>query len=90
MTSPIGCRTAIAQSASQQDPSGTPIRCQETTTGTQREKETNNGETGKIRPEHVKEEIRNKVWFEKETEPRRSDRIKTPKRVEKRCGVEYF
>ena len=82
MTSPIGCSTAVVPNASQHDPSGSPIRYRETITGTV-EGETNNGKTGKIRPEHVNEGIKNKVRFEKEIEPRRSERIKTAEKVGK-------
>ena len=80
MTSPIGCSTVIAPNTSQLDPSGTPIRIQETNTviAEQGNKE---GMTGKLRSKQVKVEIRNKVRFE--LEPRRSERIKTAKRVGK-------
>ena len=77
MTSPIGCSTA------QLDPSGTPIRGQETNTAVAEEEM-----TGKPRLKQVHDEMRNKVRFE--LEPRRSEKIKTAKSVGKLGGVEYF
>ena len=87
MTSPIGCNTAIAPTTSQLDSSGTPIRNQETNTVIS-EEGNKEGMTGKLRSKQVNEEIRNKIRFE--LEPRRSERIKTAKRVGKFGGVEYF
>ena len=89
MTSPIGCSTAIAPTTSHHDLSGTPIRSREANTGTV-EEEIRDGQTGKIRPKDVNEELRNKVRFENEIEPRRSERIKTAKRWESSVGSNFF
>ena len=90
MTSPIGCSTAIPPTAIQLVPSGIPIRGREKITGTA-EGQTCEGQTDKIRLNHVSnKEIRNKVRFENEIEPRRSERIKTANRVGILGGVEYF
>ena len=80
-------RTHHHSTTSHYDPSGTPIRCQETNTGTA-EDETIEGLTGRIWSKRTNKEMRNKVRFE--SEPRRSVRIRTSKRVETLGGVESF
>ena len=87
MTSPIGCSTAMAHTTSHLDPSGTPIRSQETNTVITKEGN-KEGMTGKLRSKQVNEEISNKVRFE--LEPRISEKIKTAKRVGKFGGVDFL
>ena len=84
LTTPIGCSTEIATDVTQPDQSGTPIGGQSTATTTTAEHET----TGKPRPK-PKTKIENHQT-KIESEPRRSERIKTAQRVVKLGGVEYF
>ena len=83
MTSLIGCSTAIAPNAAQPDPSGTSIRGQGTNTAIAEQES-----TGKLALKQIHKEIKHQVRFE--LEPRRSERLKTAKRVETLGGVEYF
>ena len=83
-TSPIGCSTGIATDAAQPDTSGTPIRGQSAAnTG-----EITQDNAGKIRLKQKNSAENSKSNFN--SEPRRSERIKTAQRVVKLCGVEYF
>ena len=85
-TSPIGCSTELAppEDTAQPGTSGTPIRSQNTSgteivpqddTGKTRLKQNVNGESNPLDPT---------------IEPRRSERIRTAKRIVKLGGVEYF
>ena len=83
MTSPIGCSSTIAPNTAQLDPSGTPVRGQKTSTVIAEQEL-----TGKPRLKQIYKEMKNQVRFE--LEPRRSERVKTAKRIGKLGGVEYF
>ena len=85
-TSPIGCSTELAppEDTAQPDTSGTPIRSQNTSgtetvpqdvTGKTRLKQNVNGESNPLDPT---------------IEPRRSEKIRTAKTINKLGGVEYF
>ena len=84
LTSPIGCCTELANNPPQSDHSGTPIHRQEVDDTTEPGEEP----TGKLRPEQKINIEKNQTKFE--SEPRRSERIRSAQRVVKLGGVEYF
>ena len=87
-TTQVGCSTGRASNPPQPDVQGTPIHRQTTPDTGIETAEPGDGITGKIRAEQ-------NSYFEKnqtksEPEPRRSERIKSARRVVKLGGVEYF
>ena len=84
-TTQVGCSTGRASNPPQPDVQGTPIHRQTTLDTGIETAEPEDGTTGKIRAEQ-------NSYFEKKTEPelRRSERIKSARRVVKLGGVEYF
>ena len=83
LTSPIGCSTEIVTSATEPDQSGTPIRGQESDVAVAEQEPTGKPKS-KLKFEIDKNQIKT------ESEPRRSERIKTAKRIVKLGGDEYF
>ena len=84
LTSPIGCSTELANNQAQPDHSGTPIHGQEIDDTA----ETGEELTGKLRSKQ-KSNIE-KTQTRTESEPRRSERIRSAQKVVKLGGVEYF
>ena len=86
LTSPIGCSTEIPTAAdtTQPDALGTPIRGQNTSNNEAIDQD----HAGKTR---LKQNTNNESSsLDSNSEPRRSERIRTARRVVKLGGVEYF
>ena len=82
LTAPIGCSTELANNPPQPDHSGTPIHRQEVDDTTEPGEEP----AGKLRAEQKINIGKNQIKFE--SEPRRSERIRSAQRVVKLGGVE--
>ena len=87
-TTQIGCSTGRASNPPQPDVQGTPIHRQTTPDTGNETAEPGKGTTGKIWAEQISYFAKNQI--KSESEPRRSERIKSARRVVKLSGVEYF
>ena len=88
LTEPIGCSTGRADNPPQPDIQGTPIHRQETLNFGNEIAEPEEAATCKIRAEQNSYSENNQI--KSESEPRRSERIKSARRVVKLGGVESF
>ena len=87
-TTQVGCSTGRASNPPQPDVQGTPLHRQTTPDTGNETAEPGEGTTGKIRAEQNSYFEKNQI--KSESEPRRSERIKSAQRVVKLGGVEYF